>query len=151
MLPAIDWHQISFHAGRLLLAYLFAHPVAWNRERATRSAGLRTFPLVSVGACGYMLLGLQVLDTTDAESRVIYGIITGIGFIGGGAILKGKGSVHGTATAASIWITGLIGVAVAFDRFEVALLMALISFVTLRYVRLIKPQQARKGERDGQG
>lgn len=138
MLPAIDWHQISFHAGRLLLAYLFAHPVAWNRERATRSAGLRTFPLVSVGACGYMLLGLQVLDTTDAESRVIYGIITGIGFIGGGAILKEHGGVTGTSTAASIWGTGAIGVAVAFDRLEIAIILSLLNLLTLAYVTRLK-------------
>ena len=73
-----------------------------------------------------------------AESRVLQGLITGIGFIGGGAILKSKGTIHGTATAASIWNTGLIGMAVAFGRYEVALLMSAINFVTLRYVRRFK-------------
>lgn len=73
---------------------------------------------------------MSVLTSTDAEARVLQGIITGIGFIGGGAILKNKGSVMGTATAASIWNTGLIGIAVAFSRYEIAVVMALLNFIT---------------------
>jgi putative Mg2+ transporter-C (MgtC) family protein len=76
-----------------------------------------------------------VLDSTDAEARVLQGIITGIGFIGGGAILKTKSTVRGTATAASLWNTGLIGMAVAFGRYEIAILMSIINFLTLRYVK----------------
>jgi putative Mg2+ transporter-C (MgtC) family protein len=72
-----------------------------------------------------------VLSSTDAEARVLQGIITGIGFIGGGAILKSGGSVSGTATAASIWTTGLIGIAVASDRYEIGLLLSIIMFLTL--------------------
>jgi putative Mg2+ transporter-C (MgtC) family protein len=119
--------------------------VGWDREFAARGAGLRTFPLVAVAACGYVLVGISVLESTEAESRVLQGLITGIGFIGGGAILKSKGNVRGTATAASIWITGLIGIAVAFDRYEIALLMTLISFVTLRYVRRFKSHDEEEG------
>ena len=66
---------------------------------------------------------LAAVSTTDAEARVLQGLITGIGFIGGGAILKSGGTVTGTATAASIWNMGLIGIAVAFDRYEIAALM----------------------------
>ena len=90
MIPDLDWYLIITSLTQIGAAYLLALPVAWNRERQARSAGLRTFPLVSVAACGYMLIGIQVLDTTDAEARVLYGIIAGMGFIGGGAILKGK-------------------------------------------------------------
>ena len=122
----------------LSIAYLLALPVAWDREHEARSAGLRTFPLVSVAACGYMLVGIQVLDSTDAESRVLYGIITGMGFLGGGAILKSEGSVTGTATAASLWMTGAIGVAVAFHRYEISLVLAILNFVTLRYIKQLK-------------
>lgn len=139
LMPDLAWPQIWFNLIHLLFAYLLALPVAFDREKAARGAGLRTFPLVAVAACGYMLVGISVLDTTDAEARVLQGLITGIGFIGGGAILKTKGSVRGTATAASIWITGLIGVAVAFNRYEVALLMSIISFLTLRLFSQLKP------------
>lgn len=65
----IDWHLVLRHLRDLFLAYLFAIPIAWNREAHARSAGLRTFPLVAVAACGYMLIGYQVLDSTDAEAR----------------------------------------------------------------------------------
>jgi putative Mg2+ transporter-C (MgtC) family protein len=127
----IDWGQIGFHLWHLLAAYALALPVALDREATSRTAGLRTFPLVAVAACGYTLVGLSVLDSTDAEARVLQGLITGIGFIGGGAILKSKGNVTGTATAASIWTTGLIGIAVATDRFEIAMLLSFITFLTL--------------------
>ena len=135
---SISWPDIWFNLIHLGIAYVLALPVALDRERATRGAGLRTFPLVAVAACGYTLIGSSVLDATDAEARVLQGLITGIGFIGGGAILTDKGSVQGTATAASIWNTGLIGMAVAFDRYEIAVVMALINFVTLRYVSELK-------------
>jgi putative Mg2+ transporter-C (MgtC) family protein len=137
----IDWPSVWFNLGHLAIAYLLALPVGFDRDRSSTGAGLRTFPLVAVAACGYTLVGISVLSSTDAEARVLQGLITGIGFIGGGAILKSKGDVKGTATAASIWITGLIGMAVAFDRFEIAILMSLISFLTLRYVRKLKDEE----------
>lgn len=134
----IDWTLVWFNTLHLGIAYVLALPAAWDREDADQGIGLRTFPLVAVAACGYTLVGTSVLDTTGAEARVLQGLITGIGFIGGGAILKSDGNVSGTATAATIWITGLIGMAVAFDRYEIAILMSLISFFTLRYVRYFK-------------
>lgn len=134
----IDWNVVAVHLVQIGIAFLLALPVAWDRETSARSAGLRTFPLVSVAACGYMLTGMQVLDTTDAESRVLYGIITGMGFIGGGAILKHGGSVTGTVTAASLWNTGAIGVAVAFHRYEIAIVLSAINFLILTLVTRLK-------------
>ena len=81
---------------------------------------------------------MSVVDSTDGEAQVIQGIVTGIGFIGGGAIVKGKGTVAGTATAASIWNTGGIGIAVAFSRYEIAIPLSLLNFLTLRFVPLLK-------------
>lgn len=149
----VDWHRVAFHLSHLAAAYVLALPIAWDRERNVRSAGLRTFPLVAVAACGFMLQGMAVLETTDAEARVMYGIITGIGFIGGGAILKDRGSVSGTATAASIWNTGAIGTAVAWDRFEIALLLSALNFATLRFGSLIKKEvrRPRDGSHRGDG
>jgi putative Mg2+ transporter-C (MgtC) family protein len=144
----INWAVVWFNLGHLLTAWVLALPVAWDRERATRGAGLRTFPLVAVAACGYMLVGISVLDSTGAEGRVVEGLITGVGFIGGGAILKSKGSVTGTATAASIWNTGLIGLAVAYQRYEIAVLMSMINFMTLRVVRRWKPDDTQDEKED---
>lgn len=135
-----DWSDITSNLVHLGIAYLLAIPIAWNREKYSRSAGLRTFPMVAMSTCGYMLIGTQVLDSTDAEARVMYGIITGMGFIGGGAILKSdKGSeVSGTATAAALWTTGAIGLAVAWRRFEIALLLSVLTFGTLQFIYPIK-------------
>ena len=85
-----------------------------------------------------MLVGMSVIDSTDGEARVIQGIITGIGFIGGGAILKDHDKITGTASAASIWNTGAIGLAVAFDRLEIAILLSALNFVTLTIFGKIK-------------
>jgi putative Mg2+ transporter-C (MgtC) family protein len=137
-MPDIDWSVVLTHLTQIGAAFVLALPVAWNREYEARSAGLRTFPLVAVAACGYMLVGLEVLSSTDAEARVMYGIIAGMGFIGGGAILKGSGKVTGTATAASLWNTGAIGIAVAFHRYEIAIVLSAINFATLFFGASVK-------------
>ncbi|MGD8430928.1 MAG: MgtC/SapB family protein, partial [Ectothiorhodospiraceae bacterium] len=78
--------------------------------------------------------------------RILYGLMTGIGFIGGGAILKDGGNVSGTSTAASIWITGAIGAAVAWNRYEIALVLSGVTFATLRWVRVMKGVVRGNGE-----
>ena len=87
-----------------------------------------------------MIVGMQVLTTTDAESRVLVGVITGMGFIGGGAILKDDSGVSGTATAASLWVTGALGLAVAFNRYEVAMALSLVTYLTLQLIPHVKEQ-----------
>lgn len=72
--------------------------------------------------------------------------MTGIGFVGGGAILKSAGSVHGTATAASIWNTGAIGAAVAFERYEIAIVLSLINYGSLRLLPPLKSTAKDSGE-----
>jgi putative Mg2+ transporter-C (MgtC) family protein len=143
----VDWNVIWPHMCLLAVAYLLAFPIGWNRERHSRSAGLRTFPLVAIATCGFMLVAIDIFDTDGAQARAMEGIITGMGFIGGGAILKGKEVVSGTATAASLWSTGAIGIAVAWQRLEIALLLSLLTFVTLQYVSIfIKPVVKRDGD-----
>src|SRR5215475_7843525 len=95
--PWDGWHAFAHDGGRLLLAYLLALPVGWYREREAHSVGVRTFPLTAVASCGYVLLASAPHMSPDAQSRIIQGLVAGIGFIGGGAILKAEGSVHGTS------------------------------------------------------
>jgi putative Mg2+ transporter-C (MgtC) family protein len=116
----------------LAIAYALAFPIGWNRERQDRSAGLRTFPLVAVAACGF-IQAAEPLIAVDAAAmaRIVEGVITGMGFIGGGAILQTKESVKGTATAASLWVTGAIGVAVGLGSYGIAIVLSVITFVTL--------------------
>lgn len=132
-----DWNVVFSNLILLSIAYLLALPIGWERETRGRSAGLRTFPLVAIATCGYVLIGMAIF-AVDAQARVVQGMITGMGFIGGGAILKGEASVHGIATAAALWSTGAIGLAVAYGRLEIAVSLALVTFVTLRFLVPIK-------------
>jgi putative Mg2+ transporter-C (MgtC) family protein len=149
MAIAINWQQgTASEVLRLALAYLFALPVGWYREKEAHGIGVRTFPLVSMASCGYLLL---VVNGSADQSRVIQGLVAGIGFIGGGAILKAEGNVHGTATAASIWNTGVVGAAVAQERYWLAGTLACLNLVALRVLLPLKQRldaRARERRRD---
>ncbi|MBU1757241.1 MAG: MgtC/SapB family protein [Alphaproteobacteria bacterium] len=136
------------------LAYVLAFPIGWNREKTERSAGLRTFPLVAVASCGFIQAAESLTaETPEAMARIVEGLITGMGFIGGGAILRLKDSVKGTATAASLWITGAIGASVALGSLDVAVMLSIVTVATLWIMAPIKHldnlQDA--GDQDGSG
>jgi putative Mg2+ transporter-C (MgtC) family protein len=132
LMPTFDWTLAAGHLQRMALAFALALPLGWERGRGRHSAGFRTFPIVSMASCGYALLAAR-LPGADAETmtRLLQGLVAGIGFIGGGAILKRRGHVRGLVTAASIWNTGAIGVSVAYGRLEIALVLAAANFITL--------------------
>lgn len=136
-----DWLQIvSVDFIKLGITFLLTLPIAYNRENSTRIMGLRTFPLVGVATCSFLLIGQSFLgqDSVDAQARIIQGILAGIGFIGGGAILKNGNTVSGTATAASIWSTGALGIAVAYNRYDIAVFLCVFTFLILRWVTPLK-------------
>jgi len=127
-----DDFNVLPHAVALLAAYALAFPLGWNREKEERSAGLRTFPLVAIASCGFIQAAESLThDNPEALARIVEGLITGMGFIGGGAILRLKDSVKGTATAASLWATGAIGVAVGLGSYDVAVMLSAVAFITL--------------------
>ncbi len=120
------------HLISLVVAYLLALPIGWNREREERSAGLRTFPLVSMAACGFVMIAIEVLSVgSEQHSRILEGLITGIGFVGGGAILKQGDRARGTATAASLWATGAMGAAVGYGQLDIAVILSLATVFAL--------------------
>jgi putative Mg2+ transporter-C (MgtC) family protein len=131
------WQQAWQDLLQVGLTYLLTAFIGWDREKEAHSAGLRTFPIVGMASCGYLLvLGTQ--PDVAAQSRVLQGLITGIGFVGGGAILKEGATVRGTATAASIWNAGVIGAAVAMNHTEVAIILSALNLFTLRALLPIK-------------
>lgn len=139
----VPWHYLL----ALAVAFVLALPMAIERERHARSAGIRTFPLVAMASCGFVLTGRHALGPDpDALSRVLYGLMTGIGFIGGGAILKSSAQVRGTATAASLWATGGIGAAVGFEVYGVAVALSLVTGATLLLTPRLKDTLGRRGE-----
>jgi len=130
---SFDWKQTLIDFLRVGMAFALAVPIGWERHKSDRNMGLRTFPIVAMAACGFMLIAKNVPGANaETQARLIQGLIGGIGFIGGGAILKEGTNVRGLATAASIWATGAIGAAVAFEREEIAVVLSLIMFVSLR-------------------
>lgn len=127
------------HFIALSVAYLLAIPIGWNREREERSAGLRTFPLVAVATCGFVQAAEGLIATSpEAMARIIEGLITGMGFIGGGAILRQSDSVKGTATAASLWVTGAIGTAVGLGSYDTAVMLSIFAVCTLWLMEPLK-------------
>lgn len=127
-----DNFNIWPHVISLAAAYILALPIGWHREHEERSAGLRTFPLVAVAGCGFIQATEGITtDNPEALARIIEGVITGMGFIGGGAILRLSSSVKGTATAASLWATGAIGIACAMNAFDVAVIIMVFAMITL--------------------
>src|SRR6476646_3251708 len=142
----IDWQDTWNTVGRVGVAYILTAVIGWDREKEAHSAGLRTFPIVGMASCGYILvLGPQ--PDVAAQSRVLQGLITGIGFVGGGAMLKEGTTVRGTATAASIWNAGIIGAAVAMGHIQVAVILAALNLFTLRALLPIKKRIDGRGEK----
>ena len=130
---SFEWKIALVDFLRVGIAFLLAVPIGWERHKSERNLGLRTFPIVAMAACGFILIARNTPGASaETEARILQGLIGGIGFIGGGAILKEGTNVKGLATAASIWCTGAIGAAVAFGRIEIALVLSLITFIALR-------------------
>jgi putative Mg2+ transporter-C (MgtC) family protein len=133
----LDKFQIGVHFLALAAAFALAVPTGWDREKRARSAGLRTFPLVAMASCGFVQASESLLvHSPDGMAKVI----AGIGFIGGGAIHKQGTTVQGTATAASLWATGAIGVSVGLGSYAVAVTIAVFTFLTLRLLTLVKEE-----------
>lgn len=139
--------EVGAHVFNLAVAYVLALLVGWDRERDDRSAGIRTFPLVAIASCGFVLVGVAVLGRESmGQARILEGLITGVGFIGGGAILKHGGKAKGTATAASLWATGALGAAVGYGLYDIAVILSLTTFFTLRSAKSMKAAARQGGE-----
>jgi putative Mg2+ transporter-C (MgtC) family protein len=131
--------NLSAHDTIVLLlsiaaSYLLALPIGWERKTSSEAhVGLRVFPLVSVSSCVYVILGQHLFTGPDSneQSDVLQGLMTGIGFIGAGAIMKKEERSHGVATAAAIWTTGAIGAAVAYGYFAIPVALCLLSLFIL--------------------
>lgn len=135
----IDPQRMLDQLLRLVVAFVIAMPIAWDRERERRNLGLRTFPLVAVAACAFVTIARTAFGhAPEAMARVMEGVITGVGFLGGGAIVKRGLTVHGTTTAAAIWATAAIGVAVASNQADTAVMLALLGWCTLRFLKPLK-------------
>src|SRR5262245_13539759 len=135
-----DARQFARVVIRLLVAMLLGGIVGFQREHTGKPAGIRTHMLVAMGAALFVLAPAESGMTSTDISRVIQGLATGIGFIGAGAILKlsAEREIRGLTSAAAVWMTAAMGVAVGLGRIGTALLSALLTWFILTVVGMIE-------------
>ncbi len=147
-----DRSQLARVAIRLVAATLLGAVVGIQRERAGKPAGLRTHMLVTLGTAVFVMACAGARMSSDGLSRVVQGLITGIGFIGAGSILKlnEQRDVRGLTTSAGIWMTAAVGVAVGIGSIGIALLstgftLAILS-LSRRFERQVDARRAAEVE-----
>ncbi len=148
-----DSTQLARILMRLVAATLLGALIGIQRERAGKPAGLRTHMLVTLGTTVFVLSCVGVHMPPDGMSRVVQGIVTGIGFIGAGSILKldEERDIRGLTTAAGVWVTAAIGVAVGLGSLGVALLSTVLTLIVLVLVGALEGRKraAKAGDAGG--
>jgi putative Mg2+ transporter-C (MgtC) family protein len=120
----MPWEQELEPIERVVVATVLGALVGWQRERVHQEAGIRTFAAVALGACVFGVL-------TPGDTRVAAQIVSGIGFIGAGVIMRGREHVHGLTTAAALWATASVGSAVAYGRLLLGCVVMILLIVLL--------------------
>lgn len=139
-----DWLGLLF---RLFLSLLFGGIVGWERELRNKPAGFRTHMIVSFGAALFVLVPIVLGIAKDGDSiaRIIQGVASGVGFLGGGEIIRASGDqsegirVRGLTSAAAIWTSAGLGVAAGCGLWQLGLIGALFSFFILRTLKKVEP------------
>jgi putative Mg2+ transporter-C (MgtC) family protein len=123
---------------RLLVAVVAGGLIGWDRERLDKPAGLRTHMLVALGSCSFTLLGFEVSAhfaqrnaSAFDPTRVLQGVVGGIGFLGAGTIIQSRGRVSGITTAASVWVAGALGAAAGVGAYVLTAATAVFAFAIL--------------------
>lgn len=143
-----DQSQLARLIVRLLAAVILGAVIGLQRERSGKPAGVRTHMLVALGAAVFVLGPIEFGMNSDSVSRVIQGLVTGIGFLGAGAILKlrEQREVEGLTTAAGVWMTAAVGVAVGLGRLGLGLVCVVLAWVILSVIGAIEVRM-RNGEK----
>jgi putative Mg2+ transporter-C (MgtC) family protein len=155
----ILWQELTLGLGserqlvqvliRVIVAVLLGFLVGMQREKAGKPAGARTHMLVSMGTAVVVLACAGMGMQYDAQSRVIQGIVTGIGFIGAGSILKlsEERDIQGLTTAAGLWMTAAIGIACGVGAIGIALISAVLTVIVLALAGVIETRADKKKEK----
>jgi len=144
-----DWQHVSWDLAKLLIAAVLGGAIGFEREAHGQAAGLRTYILVTVGACLMMMLSLEMVElhrhlSVDQSvvrldpARIASYAIASMGFLGAGAIITGKGTVRGLTTAAGLWLVTGIGLATGAGYLIPAIFATLVSLVILYGLRQVK-------------
>jgi putative Mg2+ transporter-C (MgtC) family protein len=129
--------------ARLLAALAIGALIGYQREKMGKAAGLRTHMLVSMGTALMVISALEYGMDADAASRVIQGIVTGIGFLGAGAIMKirEEKEIRGLTTAAGIWMTAAASVTIGLGQIGVGLIAGVLAWIVLSLFGVVEPEQ----------
>jgi len=137
----LDWTGIF----RLILAAVLAALIGYNREKLNKAAGIRTNVIVAVISCVIMILSVEVAKFSSSASgvegdpaRLAAQVVSGIGFLGAGTIIKQEDKVEGLTTAASLWGVAGLGLAVGYGLYDISIVAALIIFISLRVAPSLK-------------
>lgn len=148
----MDWELELLFASRAIGASLLGALIGWERERHEREAGIRTYAAVSLGACVFGLISAHVSVSESADpTRIAAQVVTGVGFLGAGLILREQGRIRGLTTAATVWATASVGLAIAFGMYILGTLATLIVLGLLvlnrvpTYAQMKKKLAARRG------
>ncbi|MDR3478212.1 MAG: MgtC/SapB family protein [Gammaproteobacteria bacterium] len=136
MMSALSFQSNLELLLRIFIAFLLGGLIGWERERHGISAGIRTYGAISLGACVFGIVSLSVAGADP--TRIAAQVVTGVGFLGGGIIFR-QGDQHhvsGLTTAATLWATAAVGLAVALGMYMVSFLTAILIFALLYLPRL---------------
>ena len=120
--------------ARIVIAFLLGALIGWERERHGISAGIRTYGAIALGAAVFGVLSISLVGADP--SRIAAQIVTGIGFLGGGVIFRQGDYVSGLTTAATLWATAAVGLAVSFGLYLISILTAILIYLLLYLPRL---------------
>ncbi len=140
---------------RLTAAVGLAGVVGLDREIRGMPAGLRTHMLVALGAAAFLLVGFEILFATAEgdpsaridPTRIVEGVIGGIGFLGAGSIIRSGGTIHGITSGAAIWVAGAIGVACATGNILLAAMVTVLAMIIIAVLGLVEPAIAKATNR----
>jgi len=125
----------------MLVSALLGTVLGWERQVGRKPAGLRTHTLVCLGSTLFILTARHAASVFDAgvwdPTRIVHGIVTGVGFLGAGSILRHEGAVLGLTTAASIWIVAAIGAAVGVQAYTLAVVGTVLALIVLRFYSVV--------------
>jgi putative Mg2+ transporter-C (MgtC) family protein len=139
----------TFHLAmftRIALATALGAFVGFERERVGKPAGVRTHGMVALGSALFTVVSIYGFEGKSDPARIAAQIVTGIGFLGAGTILHLRGSVHGLTTAATLWVTAAIGVAVGAGMTLMSIETAALAWILLRFGPRLEPPKGEAGD-----
>lgn len=130
---SLTWEGELFFCCRIIIAFMLGGIIGWERERVGKEAGIRTFGFISMGACTFSIIS-QLLNHAD-PSRIASNVVVGIGFLGAGMIFQEQSKPKGLTTAASLWVSASVGMAIAFDLYVLGFVIAFLTVTSLHMVK----------------